>query len=76
MFQPGGRASGSVGGGSMGSGWGGSVEERDSAMEFVSGSWEGEGVCNELGGGRSGRGRLDAGTRLKGEAMTENGLSG
>ena len=39
-------------------------------MEFVSGGWEGEGVCNELGGGRSGRGRLDVGTRLKGEAMT------
>ena len=46
------------------------------AMEFVSGGWEGEGVCNELGGGRSGRGRLDVGTRLKGEAVTGNGLGG
>ena len=32
----------------------------------MGGSWEGEGVYNELGGGRSGRGRLDVGTRLKG----------
>ena len=64
MFQPGGRASGSVGGGSRGSGWGGSAEDRDSAMEFVSGCWEGEGDCNELGGGRFGRGRLVVGTRL------------
>ena len=60
MLQPGGRASGSVGGGSMGLGWGGSVEERDSAMGFVSGGWECEGVCNELGCCTSGRGRLDA----------------
>ena len=45
-------------------------------MEFVSGGWECEGVCNELGGGRSGRGRLDVGTRLKGEAMAGNGLGG
>ena len=35
------------------------VEERDGAIGIVSGSWEGEGVCNELGSGRSGRGRLD-----------------
>ena len=55
---------GSVGGGSRGSGWGGGVEERDSAMEFVSCGWEGEGVCNELGCGRFGRGRLDVGTTL------------
>ena len=48
MLQPGGRASGSVSGGSRRSGWGGSVEERDSAMEFVSGGWDGGGVCNEL----------------------------
>jgi len=41
VLHPGGRASGSVGGGSKLSGWGGSVEERDSAMEFVSGGWEG-----------------------------------
>ena len=60
----------------MGSGWGGSVEERGSTREFVSGGWEGEGVCSEPGGGRSGRGRLDVGTRLKGEAMTGNGLGG
>ena len=45
-------------------------------MEFVSGCWEGEGDCNELGGGRSGRGRLDVGTRLKGEAMKGKGLGG
>ena len=45
-------------------------------MGFVSGGWEGEGVRNELGGGRSGRGRLDVETRLKGEAMTGNGLGG
>ena len=48
MLQPGGRASGSVGGGSKLSGWGDNVEERDSAMEFVSGGWDGGGVCNEL----------------------------
>ena len=45
--------------GSMGSGWGCSVEERGSTREFVSGGWEGLGVCREPGGGRSGRGRLD-----------------
>ena len=45
-------------------------------MEFVSGGWEGGGVCNELGGGRSVRGRLDVGTRLKGEALAGNGLGG
>ena len=60
----------------MGSGWGGSVEERDSAMEFVSGVWEAARDCNDLGGGRFGRGRLDVGTRLKGEAMKGNGLCG
>ena len=76
MLQPGGRASGSVGGGSRRSGWGGSVEEGDDAMGFVSGGWEGEGVCNGVGGGRSGRSRLDVGTRLKGEAMAGNGLGG
>ena len=76
MLQPGGRASGSVGGGSMGLGWGGSVEERGSTREFVSGGWEGEGVCSEPGGGRSERSRLDVGTRLQGEAMAGNGLSG
>ena len=58
----------------MGSGGGGSAEDRDSAMEFVSGCWEGEGDCNELGGRRSGRGRLGVGERLKGEAMKGNGL--
>ena len=62
--------------GRRGSGWCGRVEERDDAIGFVSGGWEGEGVCNELGGGRSGRGRLDVGTRLKGEAMAGNGLGG
>ena len=56
---------GSVGGGSSGSGWGGGVDEEGRAVEFVSGGWEGEGVCNELGGGRSGRGRLDVGTNLR-----------
>ena len=45
-------------------------------MEFVNGGWEGAGVCNELGGGWSGRGRLDVGTRLKGEAMAGNELGG
>ena len=44
--------------------------------EFVSGVWEGGGVCNELGGGRSGRDRLDVGAWLKGEAMKGNGLGG
>ena len=46
------------------------------AMKFVRGGWEGGGDCNGLGGGRSGRGRLGVGTRLKGEAMTGNGLEG
>ena len=45
-------------------------------MEFVSGCWEGEGVCNELGGGRTGRGRLDVGARLKGKTVEGNGLGG
>ena len=45
-------------------------------MGFVSGGWEGEGVRNGLGGGRSGRDRLDVGTRLKGEAVIGNGLGG
>ena len=45
-------------------------------MEFVGGCWEGEGVGNELGGGMSVRGRLDVGTRLKGEAMAGNELGG
>ena len=45
-------------------------------MEFVSGGWEGGGDCNGLGGGRSRRGRLDVGTRLKGGAITGNGLGG
>ena len=76
MLQPGGRASGSVGVGSGRSGWGAGVEEKGRAVEFLSGGWEGEGVCNELGGGRSGRGRLDVGTRLKGEAVIGNGLGG
>ena len=74
--HPVGRSSGSAGGGSMGSGGGGSAEDRDSAMEFVGGCWEGEGVCNELGGGMSVRGRLGVGTRLKGEAVTGNGIGG
>ena len=52
------------------------VEERDGAIGIVSGVWEGEGVCSEPGGGRSGRGRLDVGTRLKGESITGNGLGG
>ena len=59
MLQPGGRTPGSAGGGSMGSGGGGSAEDRDSAVEFVGGCWEGEGVCNELGGGKSVRGCLN-----------------
>ena len=45
-------------------------------MGFVSGGWEGEGVRNELGGGRSGRDRLDVVTRLKGEAVIGSGLGG
>ena len=45
-------------------------------MVFMGGVWEGAGVCNGVGGGRSGRGRLDVGTRLKGEAMAGNGLGG
>ena len=77
-LQPGGWLCGLGDGEGRESVWGGgdSVEERDSAMEFVSGGWEWEEVCNELGGGRSGRGRLDVGIRLKGEAMTGNGLGG
>jgi len=42
----------------------------------VVGCWEGEGVCNELDGGRSGRGRLDVGAWLKGEAMKGKGMDG
>ena len=76
MLQPGGQAPGAVGGGSTGSGWGGSVKERGSAKEFVSGGWVGTGVCNEPGGGRSGRDRLDVGAWLKGEAIKGNGLGG
>ena len=62
--------------GRRGSGWCGRVEERDDAIGFVSGGWEGAGDGNGLGDGRSGRGRLDVGTRLKGEATTGNGLGG
>jgi len=76
VLQPGGRASGSVGVGSGRSGWGAGVEERGDTIGFVSRGWEGAGDCNELGGGRSGRSRLDVGTRLKGEAMAGNGLGG
>ena len=75
-LQPGGRASGSVGVGSGRSGWGAGVEERDDTIGFVSKGWEGAGEYNELGGGRSGRGRLGVGARLKGEAMKGNGLGG
>ena len=32
--------------------------------------WKGKGVCNEPGGGKSGRGRLGVGPKLKGEATT------
>ena len=42
VFHPGGRASGAVGVGSGRSGWGASVVEKDSALEFVNGGWEGE----------------------------------
>ena len=52
------------------------VEERGDTIGFVSRGWEGAGDCNELGDSRSVRGRLDVGTRLKGEAMTGNGLGG
>jgi hypothetical protein len=45
-------------------------------VNSVGGEWVGTGVCVGPGGGRSGRGRLDVGTRLKGEAMTGNGLGG
>ena len=56
--------------------WGGGGLVRSGDVEFVNGSWEGEEDCNELGGGRSGRSRLDVGTRLKGEAMAGNGSGG
>ena len=59
--------------GAVGGHAGAVVEERDSATEFVSCGWEGAGACKELGGGWSGRGRLDVGARLKGEAMKGNG---
>ena len=62
--------------GRRGSGWCGRVGKRDDAIGFVSGGWERAGDCNELGGGRSGRGLLDVGTRLKGEVMTGSGLGG
>ena len=75
-LQPGGWSWASGRAGGRGSGWGDSVEERDNAMEYMSGVLELAGDCNGLGGGRSGRGRLDVGTRLKGEAMTGNGLGG
>ena len=52
------------------------LREEAALGEFMSGGWEGEGVCNEPGGGRSGRGRLDVRARLKGEAMAGNGLGG
>ena len=51
-------------------------EEVGNTTGFMVGCWEGEGACNGLGGGRSGRSRLDVETRLKGEAMTGNGLGG
>ena len=76
VLQPGGRASGSVGVSRRGSGWCGRVEERDDAIGFMSGGWEGAGDCNELGGGRSGRGRVDVDTGLKGEAVKGNRLGG
>ena len=76
VSQPGGRSSGSVGEGRRGPGWGGSAEEVGSAAGLKGGVWEGAGVCNGVGGGRSGRGRLDVGTMLKGEAITGNGLGG
>ena len=40
------------------SGWGAGVKERGDTIGFVSRGWEGAGDCNELGGGRSVRGRL------------------
>ena len=46
------------------------------ANVFMGGVSEGAGDYNELGSGRSRRGRLDVGTRLKGEAMTGYGLGG
>ena len=76
VLQPGGRASGSVGGVNRRSGWGSGVEDGSITVELMGGVWEGAGVCNGVGGGRSGRSRLDVGTRLKGEAMTGNGLGG
>ena len=45
-------------------------------MGFVSGGWEGEGVCNGVGSGGSGRSRFGVRTRLKGETVTGNGLGG
>ena len=49
---------------------------RGGTVNSVGGEWVVTGVCVGPGGGRSGRGRLDVGTRLKGEAMTGNGLGG
>ena len=53
-----------------------SAGEEGKSAGIMGGVWEGAGDSNGLGGGRSGRSRLDVGTRLKGEAMTGNGLGG
>ena len=45
-------------------------------MNSVGGEWVGTGVCVGPGGGRSGRDRLDVGTRLIGEVVTGYGLGG
>ena len=76
LFPVQGRFGGAWGVSGRRSGWGGSVEERGSIKGFVGGGWAGEGVCNGVGGGGSGRSRLDVGTRLKGGTVTGNGLGG
>ena len=49
---------------------------RSGDVEFMGVIRKGAGDCIEPGGGKSGRGRLVVGTRLKGEAMAGNGLGG
>ena len=46
------------------------LRRKGGALEFMGVVREGAGGCTEVGGGKSGRGRLGVGTRLKGEATT------